>query len=92
MAWVARSGGLVPQSWEGFFEPLFPLPPSLCILSPSLELPGEQMEGKGRRRGRGGKEGVAAGFGEKKGGGTRGQLFPTGGGRSDIFLKGCVFP
>ncbi len=90
MAWVARSGDLVPQSWEGFFEPLFPLPPAYSL--PESRIAGganggeRQKEGKGRKR-----KGLRRGLG-RKGGGTRGQLFPTGGGRSDIFLEGCVFP
>ena len=90
MAWMARSGDLVPQSWEGFFEPLSPLPPVYSL--PESRIAGganggeRQKEGKGRKR-----RGCGGVWGEKEGG-TRGQLFPTGGGRSDIFLKGCVFP
>ncbi len=91
MAWVARSGDLVPQSWEGFFEPLFPLPP-VYSLSESRIAGGanggeRQKEGKGRKR-----RGCGGVWGEKEGGGPGANCFRLEEEEATFFSKAVFSP
>ena len=91
MAWVARSGDLVPQSWEGFFEPLFPLPP-VYSLSESRIAGGanggeRQKEGKGRKR-----KGLRRGLGRKGGGGPGANCFRLEEEEATFFSKAVFSP